>query len=52
MKKTWQNPTLEVLDVKSTMGGPGNAVVDSFCTNNQDFETHPGMSNASCMQGS
>ena len=47
MKKEWKQPVLEVLDVSQTMGGPGNAIVDSYCTNNQDFETHDGQSNKS-----
>ncbi len=29
MKKEWQNPTLEVLDVKMTMQGPGIHYPDS-----------------------
>lgn len=40
-------PVLEVLDVNKTFGGPGNATVDIYCTNNQDFETHDGKSNKS-----
>ncbi|MEH7302881.1 paeninodin family lasso peptide [Neobacillus drentensis] len=28
MKKNWQAPTLEVLDIKMTMAGPGIAIVD------------------------
>lgn len=46
--KQWKKPQLEVLDVNMTMGGPGNAVPDSYCTNNQNHETHDGQSNASC----
>ena len=26
MKKTWKMPELEVLDIRMTMNGPGNAV--------------------------
>lgn len=52
MKKAWNNPSLEVLDIRVTLGGPGNAIDDSLCTNNQDFETQDGRSNASCMGGS
>jgi hypothetical protein len=48
LKKTWKQPVLEVLDVSMTMGGPGNAIPDSYCTNNQNHETHDGMSNNSC----
>ena len=47
MRKMWKKPELEILDVSMTMGGPGNATVDSYCTNNQDFETHDGRSNMS-----
>lgn len=50
MRKSWNNPSLEVLDISVTLGGPGNAIDDSYCTNNQDFETQDGKSNASCMQ--
>ncbi|MEH6908278.1 paeninodin family lasso peptide [Neobacillus drentensis] len=49
MKKEWSKPVLEVLDVSMTMGGPGNAIADSYCTNNQDFETQDGRSNMSNM---
>jgi len=48
MKKTWTAPQLEILDVRFTLGGPGNAIPDSYCTNNQSHETHDGMSNNSC----
>jgi hypothetical protein len=30
MKKEWQNPLLEVLDVKMTMAGPGFRIVDDY----------------------
>jgi hypothetical protein len=30
MKKTWKNPTLDVLNVSMTMLGPGNAVPDCY----------------------
>lgn len=30
MKKEWSTPTLEVLDVKMTMAGPGQAIPDAF----------------------
>lgn len=30
MKKEWTVPALEVLDVKMTMAGPGNAKPDAF----------------------
>ncbi|MBN6889016.1 hypothetical protein ACUXCC_003363 [Cytobacillus horneckiae] len=29
MKKHWQKPTLEVLDMKMTMAGPGRKTPDS-----------------------
>jgi len=48
MKKNWTAPQLEILDVRFTLGGPGNAIPDSYCTNNQNHETHDGMSNNSC----
>lgn len=47
MKKEWQPPVLEILDFSMTMGGPGNSINDSYCTNNQDFETHEDQSNHS-----
>ncbi|MGJ9459032.1 paeninodin family lasso peptide [Oceanobacillus sp. CF4.6] len=49
MKKEWNQPLLEILDVSMTLGGPGRAINDSYCTNNQDFETHEDMSNESNM---
>ncbi|WP_134702561.1 paeninodin family lasso peptide [Ammoniphilus sp. YIM 78166] len=30
MKKQWQKPALEVLDVKMTMAGPGVTTPDAF----------------------
>lgn len=35
MKKMWQEPKLEVLNVSSTMGGPGLLIPDAFCTSNE-----------------
>ncbi|MFB5674552.1 paeninodin family lasso peptide [Paenibacillus terreus] len=29
MKKTWETPELEVLDVKMTLAGPGKALPDA-----------------------
>ncbi|MFB5267891.1 paeninodin family lasso peptide [Paenibacillus enshidis] len=29
MKKTWETPELEVLDVKMTLAGPGKAIPDA-----------------------
>ena len=29
MKKQWNEPALEVLDMKMTMAGPGNAIPDA-----------------------
>jgi hypothetical protein len=52
MKRAWQKPELEVLDISMTMNGPGNANPDCFDVSNptpaQKGETHDGMSNASC----
>ncbi|MGM1050378.1 MAG: paeninodin family lasso peptide [Bacillota bacterium] len=28
MKKEWSAPALEILDIKMTMAGPGNAIPD------------------------
>ncbi len=52
MKKSWNVPVLEVLDIKMTLNGPGKANPDCFDTSDQSQssrgETHDGMSNASC----
>lgn len=45
--REWKKPELEVLDINMTFGGPGNATNDTYCTNNQNFETHDGKSNKS-----
>lgn len=56
MKKAWNKPMLEVLDISMTMNGPGNANADCF-----DVGEHPAppqaignpeTSNASCLSGS
>lgn len=54
VKKTWKTPMLEVLDVSMTMNGPGNANVDCFDVGGHPGQgnNHPGMSNASCLDGS
>lgn len=52
VKKQWKQPVLQILDIGMTMGGPGNAIADSYCTNNQDHETHDGRSNNSCKHDS
>lgn len=50
MKKVWSKPILEVLDISMTMNGPGNANADCFDVGEAPRgETHPGMSNASCL---
>lgn len=49
MKKTWEKPVLEVLDVSMTMNGPGNANPDCFDVSDGLEETHEGRSNASCL---
>ncbi|WP_134163570.1 paeninodin family lasso peptide [Evansella clarkii] len=48
MKKKWNNPSLEVLNVSMTMNGPGNANPDCFDVSEGKSETHDGQSNASC----
>ncbi|QGS69681.1 paeninodin family lasso peptide [Oceanobacillus sp. 143] len=51
MKRVWKIPKLEVLDISKTMNGPGNANVDCFDVGEAPRgETHPGMSNASCLK--
>ncbi len=49
MKKVWQIPELEVLDISMTMNGPGNANADCFDVSEGKTETHAGRSNASCL---
>lgn len=49
MKKVWNTPTLDVLDISMTMNGPGNANADCFDVSEGKQETHPGRSNASCL---
>ncbi|WP_139378297.1 paeninodin family lasso peptide [Mesobacillus jeotgali] len=49
MKKEWQKPTLETLDISMTFNGPGNANADCFDVSDGKTETHPGRSNASCL---
>lgn len=48
VKKIWKTPILEILDVRMTMNGPGNANADCFDVSDGRNETHPGRSNASC----
>ncbi|RLL42774.1 paeninodin family lasso peptide [Oceanobacillus piezotolerans] len=48
MKRTWNRPKLEILDVSMTMNGPGNANADCFDVSDGKHETHNGRSNASC----
>jgi hypothetical protein len=50
MKKEWSQPKLEVLDIRMTMNGPGNANPDCFDVSDGRHETHDGMSNASCLR--
>ena len=50
MKKTWNVPVLEILDISMTMNGPGNANADCFDVSDGKSETHDGRSNASCLQ--
>ncbi|MBH5317283.1 paeninodin family lasso peptide [Paenibacillus sp. GSMTC-2017] len=40
MKKTWQQPTLEVLNVNLTMAGPGIAVPDSAQNDPDEHVNH------------
>ncbi|WP_110608278.1 paeninodin family lasso peptide [Salipaludibacillus keqinensis] len=52
MKKKWETPDLEILNISMTMNGPGNANADCFDVgdgNGQGQETHEGRSNASCL---
>ncbi|SDO00103.1 paeninodin family lasso peptide [Alkalicoccus daliensis] len=48
MKREWSAPRLEVLDIRMTMNGPGNANPDCFDVSEGKSETHDGQSNASC----
>ncbi|MDR7000631.1 paeninodin family lasso peptide [Neobacillus niacini] len=48
MKKEWTMPQLEILDIRMTMNGPGNANPDCFDVSDGRHENHDGMSNASC----
>ena len=50
MKKPWKKPGLEVLDIRMTMNGPGNANADCFDVSDGKHETHDGRSNASCLK--
>ncbi|WP_226655154.1 paeninodin family lasso peptide [Alkalihalobacillus hwajinpoensis] len=52
MKKAWTKPSLEVLDVRMTMNGPGNANPDCFDASEGRQENHAGQSNASCRHDS
>lgn len=52
MRKDWKTPVLEVLDIKMTMNGPGNANADCFDASDGKHETHDGRSNASCLGSS
>lgn len=47
MKREWKKPLIEILDVRMTMNGPGNANPD--CFDASEDETHDGQSNASCL---
>lgn len=49
MKKQRIKPALEILDIRMTMNGPGNANADCFDVSEGKHETHPGRSNASCL---
>jgi len=49
VKKTWNVPVLEILDISMTMNGPGNANADCFDVSDGKSETHEGRSNASCL---
>lgn len=54
MKKMWKKPELEVLDIRMTMNGPGNAIADCYDVGeaNGRGQNHDGMSNNACKQGS
>ncbi|ADF37971.1 hypothetical protein BMD_1110 [Priestia megaterium DSM 319] len=43
MKKVWEAPTVEVLDISMTMMGPGKAIVDAA---EEDIWEAPGFSSA------
>lgn len=49
MKKVWQKPALETLEISMTFNGPGNANPDCFDVSEGKEETHEGQSNASCL---
>ena len=40
MKKVWEQPVLEVLDVKMTMGGPNGKIPDSNGKGNHNNSPH------------
>ncbi|MFC4736368.1 paeninodin family lasso peptide [Bacillus daqingensis] len=46
--KAWKTPAMDVLDIRMTMNGPGNANPDCFEASEGRHETHDGQSNASC----
>ncbi|MEW9501051.1 paeninodin family lasso peptide [Jeotgalibacillus marinus] len=49
MNKSWEKPMLEIIDINMTLNGPGNANADCFDESEGLQETHPGRSNASCL---
>jgi hypothetical protein len=40
IKKAWQKPELEVLDISMTMGGPGSMYADTITVHNEDLGIH------------
>lgn len=49
MKKLWTQPKLDILDIRMTMNGKGNANPDCFDVSDGKQENHDGRSNASCL---
>ncbi|MFB5760233.1 paeninodin family lasso peptide [Paenibacillus medicaginis] len=40
MKKTWEAPELEVLDVKMTLAGPGRSIPDAVQPDEDETVNH------------
>lgn len=51
MKKMWKVPQMDILDIRMTENGPGNANPDCYDASEGRQETHEGMSNANCPGG-
>lgn len=48
MKKVWNQPILQVLNVGMTMGGDGNAQADSYCVSAHPNIDPDGRINKAC----